>query len=608
MLDLSSHVFPNFVGDVVAWDIETREDQELSKFGPGSHRHYLEGEESYILGVAFSDSKGDHYFPASTDLFHWMKEIQDKHLWVAHNGLYDMSWSYYEDFRPKYVADTMGLVKLLHEDRQPRKGFPKPYSLDACANDFLSFRKNEDEISQFCTDHGLKGNPQKWLWKMPFEMVARYAKIDTRLTYDLYFKLLPEIENRGLAPVWLIEKALVPILALTHHRGIRINDSRRLEASAALADEIATLYTKLVDVAGCEFNTNSSKQKAPIFDSLGIEYKTNPPTDKMLEKDENARGNPSFKSEDLLPYGVDPDMEYFPHVLVTHNKLLKLKRDFVDRLEDFMVEGRIHPMINPYGTRTGRPSANTPNVFQIPKRGRGKEICRVLFLPEEGEEWASMDYASEEYRVFAHYAVGRGSDKYRDRYNNDRDYDMHTENAKLAGVDRTKAKTIGLGVLFGMGKNKMASNLGVSHTEGLGIVEKFHKVNPAFRATSQFVESVVKNRGWIHTLLGRRRYLDRNTAYRGLNFLTQGNSADLAKKTIVEAGKAGLLNGKLNFMLFLYDEYNLSCKPENRKYVEAFKHIGETAIEFRVPMYLDLEYGPNWGETCGSVAEEIWVR
>jgi len=352
---------------------------------------------------------------------------------------------------------------------------------------------------------------------------------------------------------------------------------------------------KLTKIAGRGFNTNSGKQLKPIFDKLGLEYSFNPPTEKMLEKNPNARGNPSFKGEDLLPYGIDPDMEYFPHILVTHNKLLKLKRDFVDRLEDFMVEGRIRPMINPYGTKTGRPTSNTPNIFQIPKRGRGKEICRVLFLSEEGEEWASMDYASEEYRVFSHYAVGRGADKYRDRYNNDRDYDMHAENAQLAGVDRTKAKTIGLGVLFGMGKTKMASNLGVGHVQGLEIVEKFHRVNPAFRATSKYVESVAKNRGWIRTILGRRRYLDRNSAYRGLNFLTQGNSADLAKKTIVDAYKAGLFD-RLHFLLWLYDEYNISCKPEDRKYVEAFKQIAETAIEFKVPMYLDLEYGPNWGE------------
>ena len=575
-------------GEVIAIDIETKEDKDLSKFGPGSHRHYLEGEESYILGVAISDSEGDHYFPASRDLFRWLKTVEKDHLWIGHNILYDLSWLYYEDFRPQRVADTMGLVRLIDEDRQR-------YSLDTCAKDYLGFRKNEKEIKAFCEKHGLKGNPQQWLWKMDPEMVGRYAKIDTRLTYDLYFRLLPEIETRGLSTVWQIEKDLLPILAETHHRGIRIDDSRRQEASEMLQIEIGDLYLKLTKIAGRGFNTNSGKQLKPIFDKLGLEYSLNPPTEKMLEKNPNARGNPSFKGEDLLPYGIDPDMEYFPHILVTHNKLLKLKRDFVDRLEDFMVEGRIRPMINPYGTKTGRPTSNTPNIFQIPKRGRGKEICRVLFLSEEGEEWASMDYASEEYRVFSHYAVGRGADKYRDRYNNDRDYDMHAENAQLAGVDRTKAKTIGLGVLFGMGKTKMASNLGVGHVQGLEIVEKFHRVNPAFRATSKYVESVAKNRGWIRTILGRRRYLDRNSAYRGLNFLTQGNSADLAKKTIVDAYKAGLFD-RLHFLLWLYDEYNISCKPEDRKYVEAFKQIAETAIEFKVPMYLDLEYGPNWGE------------
>lgn len=568
---------------VVAIDIETKEALNISKYGPGSHRAYLDGEDSYILGVAISTKREDFYLPAGKETFDWLRSVQQDHLWVAHNGLYDLSWLYYEDFRPERVADTMGLVKLLAEDRQPRKGFPKPYSLDACAHDFLGVRKGEDELKAWCEEQGLKGAPQLHLDKMPFELVAKYAKGDTRITYDLYHALLPEIEKQELIQVWEIEKELLPILAETHHRGIRIDDARRQEVSESLEKETTALMEWLEEKAGGPFNPGSGKQLAPIFDRLGIEYKT---TDK---------GNPSFKGEDLLPFGVDPDMEYFPHVLITHNKLVKLKRDFVDRLGDFMVQGRVHPVINPYGTKTGRPSSNTPNIFQIPKRGRGKDLCRVLFIPEEGEEWASMDYASEEYRVFAHYAVGRGADRYRDNYNREEKYDMHTENARLAGVNRTKAKTIGLGVLFGMGKNKMASNLGVGKAEGLRIVTRFHEVNPAFKATSSLVESVSKNRGYIHTILGRRRRLDRDTAYRGLNFLTQGNSADLAKKTIVEAKRQGVLE-KVNFLLFLYDEYDFSVAPENKKYIEEFKKIGETAIEFRVPMYLDLEYGPNWGE------------
>jgi DNA polymerase-1 len=562
---------------VVAIDIETKEEKEISKYGPGSHRHYLEGEDSYILGVAFSDISEDFYYPASDELFDWLREVQDDYLWVGHNLLYDLSWLRYEGFRPKRVADTFGLFRLLSEDRMK-------YSLDSIAKDYLYYRKNESEIKAWCQDQGLKGSPQKWLWKMPTDMVARYAKIDTRLVYDLYTQFIDNIEEQALDRVWDMECELLPILSEMHHRGIRIDETRRQQASENLGHEVEELAAWMYQKAGREFNTNSSKQKAEVFDELGLKYSY---TDK---------GNPSFKADEQLPYGVEPDMEYLPHVIVVHNKLLKLKRDFVDRLEDFMVRGRIHPMVNPYGTKTGRPSCATPNIFQIPKRGRGKDICRVLFLPEEGEDWVSMDYASEEYRVFAHYAVGQGADRYRHKYNTEDDYDMHTENAKLAGVDRTKAKTIGLGVLFGMGKNKMAANLGVGQSDGLQIVDRFHNANPAFKATARFVETRAKRRGYIFTQLGRRRRLDEDTAYTGLNFLTQGNSADLAKATIVEAYKRGLLE-KVNIMLYLYDEYDLSVSPENRKYAEEFKKIGETAIKFRVKMVLDVEYGPNWGET-----------
>lgn len=592
--------FPNLTEDVLAIDIETKEDKDLKKFGPGSHRHYLDGEDPYILGVSISDSKNDYYFPASKETFDWIRSIVKEHLWVGHNLLYDLSWLYYENFKPLRVADTFGLVRLLSEDR-------RLYSLDSCAFDYLNERKNEAELEELCKEHGLRGKPQKWLWKLIElgygEVVAKYAKKDTRLTYDLYMKLIPEIGKQNLSTIWQIEKDLLPILADTHHRGLRVDDGRRVDASEKLGAEIKILKDWLIKKAGCDFNPGSGKQLKPIFDSLGLSYKINKPTAKMLEKDPKVKGNPSFKGEDLLPFGIDPNMEYFPHVLITHNKLNKLKRDFVDRLHDFMVQGRIHSMVNPYGTKTGRPSAKTPNIFQIPKKGRGKEICRVLFLPEEGEEWASMDYASEEYRVFAHYAVGRGSDRYRANYNNEgptkaEKYDMHIENGRLAGVDRPKAKTIGLGVLFGMGAAKMAVNLGEGEKKGLAIVKKFHEVNPSFKATSRLVSDTAKQRGYIFTLLGRRRRFPHGEgAYRGLNFLTQGNSADLAKLTLVEASKAGLLE-KMNFLLFLYDEYNISVKPENRKYVEQFKEIGENAIKFRVKMYLELDYGKSWGG-CG---------
>jgi DNA polymerase I-like protein with 3'-5' exonuclease and polymerase domains len=141
----------------------------------------------------------------------------------------------------------------------------------------------------------------------------------------------------------------------------------------------------------------------------------------------------------------------------------------------------------------------------------------------------------------------------------------------------------------------MAVSLGEGREKGLRVVQKFHSVNPSFKATSKLVENRAVSRGYIHTLLGRRRRLDRNSAYRGLNFLTQGNSADLAKLTIVLAKKEGLLE-KVNFLLWLYDEYNLSASEENMKYVQRFKELGEHAIKFRVPMYLDMGVGDSWGE------------
>lgn len=570
--------YPNLKNEIVAIDIETKEELDISKYGSGAHRHYLDGEDSYILGIAVSVGQEDYYFEACQELFDWLIYIQDSNLFIMHNSFYDMSWLWYEGFRPKTSADTMGLVRMLYEDRLK-------YSLDSCGRDFLKIRKGEDKLEAWCKENGHRGKPQTFLHLMPVELVAEYAKKDTRITLDLYNKLIPQIEQQELGYIWGIECKLLPILWRVNHKGIRVDEKQRQIASEELREEIDVLKLWLYNESGGEFNTGSGKQKKEVFDRLGLPYGK---TDK---------GNPSFRSEDMLPYGVEPDMGYFPHVLVAHNKLEKLKRDFVDRLSDFMVKGRIHPTMNPYGTKTGRPSANNPNIFQIPKRGRGKEICRQLFLPEEGEVWVSSDVASEEYRIFAHYASGPGSDNYREKYNTIPGYDMHTENAKLAGCDRTKAKTIGLGVLFGMGMNKMASNLGVGEAEGMRIVKKFHQVNPSFSHTSKRCQVWAEQHGFMRTLSKRRRRFPRGEgAYKALNFLTQGNSADYAKIIIVELEERGVFDNGVTLLLWLYDSFEFSCKREETYKIAPLFELANTALPLNVKMELGFEVGPSWGK------------
>lgn len=580
-------IFPELTENIIAIDIETKEDKDIKKYGSGCHRSYLEGADAYILGVAISDSKNDYYFPASYELFEWLRSIQHDHLWVGHNILYDLAWLYYEGFIPQKVADTYGLVRLLDDNRLS-------YSLDDCGKTYLNDVKGEAELIEWCKAHGLKGKPQVHLWRMPVELVGKYAKQDTRLTYNLYMKLYPELEKQDLCYIWGIECDLLPVLSDCNHKGIRIDNERRKQTSMELQAEIDVLEKWLFDKAGCEFKEGSGKQLKEIFDRLDLPYKINTPTKKMLEKGQ-TEGNPSFKSADMLPYGIEPNMEYFPHVLVSYRKLRKLKKDFVDRLEDFMVKGRVHPSINPYGTVTGRPTANMPNIFQIPKRGKGKQICRPLFLPEEGETWASMDYASEELRVFAHYADGKGADRYRDQYNNNPDYDMHLENGEIAGCDRPKAKTIGLGKLFGMGRNTMASSLGVSKKEGSKIVDKFDRQCPSFKVTADKAQKWAERFGFMRTISKRRRRFPRGEgAFKALNFLTQGNSADIAKIAIVEAKKQGLWE-HMSLLLYLYDEYDVSISKDKLYYLHQFKEIAENTIKLSVKMALDLEIGSSWG-------------
>jgi len=591
--------FPDLKEYTLAFDIETRDQYLISKgkrpsLGSGAHRHYLEGEESYILCVTISDSKNDYYFPACPKLWVWLKNIEKNHLWVTHNGLYDYSWTFYEGFVPSRMADTMGLARILHEERLS-------YSLDNLCKDFLKIGKAEDEIAQWCKDRKLSGAPQQWLWKMIEEgyedLVAHYAKIDTRRTYDLYMYFIPEIEKQNLSYIWSIECKLLPILVEMNHRGIPIDNQHRekmIDQSIVEEDRLIKKIKKITCLSG--LNVNSGKQLQSVFDRLNLPYKINPPTKKMIEKGV-TEGNPSFKSEDLLPYGVEPDEHYLPHLIVLFRKMQKLRRDFLEKLELFQVQGRIHPTIYPWGTKTGRPTSQAPNIFQIPKRGKGKEICRPLFIPEEGEIFVSADVSSQELRVFAHYARGKSGQRYRDAYNDEsRDYDMHLDNAETAGCDRTKAKSIGLGVLFGMGQKKLTIALAVGETEGKKILSRFHEKNPSFMQTSKEAQRYAEKFGYIKTVSGRKRRFPKGEgAYKALNFLTQGNSADMAKIAIVRAHEEGILD-YMNFYFWLYDELDLSIKPENMPYYYRFKELMETAIPLKVKIKLETETGPSWGE------------
>jgi len=251
-------------------------------------------------------------------------------------------------------------------------------------------------------------------------------------------------------------------------------------------------------------------------------------------------------------------------------------------------------------------------------------LVRSLFLPEEGDLWAANDFSSQEPRLLVHYATLLelpGAEKMADAYRQDPNTDFHQMVADMAGIKRKAAKTIGLGLMYGMGKAKLANSLDLPLDEASELIATFHQKVPFLKGT---VNAVMKRieppaaGGAIRTLLGRKcrfplwepmewgvnKALPREQAiieygsrikragtYKGLNRLIQGSAADQTKAAMIALHKAGF-----TLLLQVHDEIALSVRDRDEA-VQASRIMAE-AVNLEVPSRVDVEIGPSWGEAA----------
>ena len=315
-------------------------------------------------------------------------------------------------------------------------------------------------------------------------------------------------------------------------------------------------------------------------------------------------------------------------MIVEARELNKTHGTFLQPYLDFSKhDGRIHPHVNQLrsdegGTVTGRLSMANPNLQQVPARHEIiGPLVRSLFLPEEGELWASNDFSSQEPRLLVHYAALLdlpGAEKMAQSYRDDPRTDFHQMVADMAGIKRKAAKTIGLGLMYGMGKQKLANSLDLPLDEASELISTFHQKVPFLRGTVDAVMRRIEHPasgGAIRTLLGRKcrfplwepiewgvnkalpreeavlKYgprIKRAMTYKGLNRLIQGSAADQTKAAMVALHKAGF-----KLMLQVHDEIAISVK--NRDEAEEAARIMEQAVRLEVPSIVDVEIGDSWG-------------
>ena len=608
---MAPEIFPDLSSaECIAIDLETC-DPGMKTSGPG-----WPTKNGYIVGFALAVDGWKGYFPIrhagggnldEKKVRTFVQTVLDLPCEkIFFNAAYDVGWLKAEGFRINgKIIDAMIAAALIDENRFS-------YSLNALGFDYLQETKSEQGLRDAAKEFGV--DPKGELYKLPAMYVGEYAEQDAALTLKLwqYFKI--EIVKQELEAIFALESDLCPHLIDMTLRGVRFDQARAEQTMAAFKEKEAQALAQIKSQSGLSLDIWASASIAKAFDKLGIEY---PKTEK---------GAPSF-TKSFLAHHPHPVAQ----AIVDAREYNKANGTFIEALMGYArYDGRIHGHINQLrsdegGTVSGRLSMANPNLQQIP--ARHPEIgpaIRKLFLPEEGETWASLDFSQQEPRLAVHYAKLldlKGADKAAEAYITDPETDFHQTVAEMAGIGRKQAKTIGLGLLYGMGKAKMAGELDLSTEEAGELITKFHDLVPFMKglvtAVQQRVDHPASN-GAIRTLLGRRcRFnlweptefglhkplpreqavleygprLKRAYTYKGLNRLIQGSAADQTKRAMlacVESGKLPLLQ--------VHDELCLSVTSveEANKFAQAMMDC----VKLEVPSKVDVETGPSWGEAA----------
>ena len=594
----------------IAIDLETC-DPNMEKYGPGWPRN-----DGYIVGYAIAVDGWTGYFPVRHQgggnldqglVERFIRRVlllpADK---VMHNAAYDCGWLMAHGYEIKgRILDTMIAAPLIDENRFS-------YSLNSLGFDYLKEIKSEQALKDAASDFNV--HAKKELWKLPAMFVGDYAEQDAALTLKLWQHFKTVLRKEDVESIFDLETELLPILINLTKRGIRFDRDRAKTLIVQMQEREETLQRELKKLTGSSVEIWAAASIAIAFDKLKLPYP------------KSNTGLPSF-TRSFLQNHEHP----IAKLIIEARELNKTHGTFLQPYLDFSAaDGRIHPHVNQLrsdegGTVTGRLSMANPNLQQVPARHEViGPMVRGLFLPEEGDTWAACDFSSQEPRLLVHYSALLdlpGAEKMAEAYRENPDTDFHQMVADMAGIKRKQAKTIGLGLMYGMGKNKLANELDLPLEEAAELIQNFHTKVPFLRGTVDAVQKRIEHPasgGSIRTLLGRKcrfplweptqwgvnkalpyeqavieygRSIKRAFTYKGLNRLIQGSAADQTKAGMIALHKAGF-----NLLLQVHDEIALSVYSREEA-LEA-SEVMRTAVDLEVPSKVDVEIGPSWGEAA----------
>jgi len=590
--------------DVIAIDLETC-DPDLKTMGSGA----IVGR-GKIVGIAVATDGYSGYFPFDHEgggnleknkVIQWFTDVcKSDAIKVFHNAMYDVCWIRSMGIKINgQIVDTMIAASLVNENRFR-------FDLNSLGWDYCGQGKNESELNEAAKEWGV--DPKADMWKLPAMYVGNYAERDAELTLNLWKVMQKELTDQDLGSIFELETDLFPCLVDMKFLGVRVDVQKAHTLKQQLASEEEKLLQKVELETGIEPQIWAARSIAKVFDKLKLDYERTVKTQA-----------PSF-TKNFLSSHSHPLVQ----CIAKAREINKAHTTFIDTIIKHEHNGRIHADINQIrsdtgGTVTGRFSYSNPNLQQIPARNKDLgPLIRSLFIPESGCEWGCFDYSQQEPRLVVHYAsldqdasVFNVKDAYEDG-----NADFHTIVAEMAEIPRDQAKTINLGLFYGMGKAKLQAELGVSKDKAEELFSIYHERVPFVKSLTRSVSNRAQQRGQIRTLLGRlcRFHLwEPNTfgmhkalpfdqavqehgpgikrayTYKALNKLIQGSAADMTKKSMLELYKEGIVAH-----IQIHDELDISVKDD--KHAKKIVEIMESAVDLEIPNKVDYEKGKNWGD------------
>ena len=595
--DLSSY-------EEISIDLETK-DPELKRMGSGA----ITGTGD-VTGIAVAVKNWSGYYPIAHEgggnmdrkkVLKWFQDVLNTPaIKIFHNAMYDVCWIKHLGLKIHgRIVDTMIACALVDENQMR-------YDLNNCAKRYIGRGKDENALYAAAKEWGVDAKVE--MYKLPAMYVGAYAEKDAEITLELWQELKKEIEIQDISSIFQLEVELFPCLVEMRFLGVRVNQEQAFNEKKTLLEQEQKLLATVKNETGIKVQIWAARSIAKIFDKLKLPY------DRTIKTEA-----PSFTKNFLI---------HHPHPIVNKiaqaREINKAHTTFIDTILKHTHKGRIFAEINQLrgdngGTVTGRFSYSNPNLQQVPARNKdlGPRI-RSLFLPEEGHRWGCFDYNQQEPRLVVHYATLQnlyGVENVLDAYKAG-NADFHSIVADMAKIPRLQAKTINLGLFYGMGKNKLQAELGVSKDKAEELFSLYHGRVPFVKALMDATMKRAQDSGKIRTLLGRlcRFHLwepnqfgihkalphdqalmehgpgiKRAFTYKALNKLIQGSAADMTKKAMINLYKEGIIPH-----IQIHDELDISVKD----YQQA-KHIieiMESAVSLEIPNKVDYESGPTWGD------------